>query len=142
MGATHQGRGEEALAAQDNPIFVDERDNGGNLAPSKASFCRFDIRRASTPPATASAQLRLSFVMRYIVRMGIQNWMVWDRKTHRPAMIDKKLAVKLSKNEASELAAALNTLPADGPSFHPSQPATPLQPLRRRRKVKRSALRI
>jgi hypothetical protein len=83
MGATHQGRGEEALAAQDNPIFVDERDHGGN---------------------------------------------------------DKKLAVKLSKSEASELAAALNTLPADGPSFHPSQPATPLQPLRRRRKVKRSAL--
>jgi hypothetical protein len=29
MGATHQGRGEEALAAQDNPSFVDERDNGG-----------------------------------------------------------------------------------------------------------------
>jgi hypothetical protein len=28
MGATHQGR-EEALAAQDNPGFVDERDNGG-----------------------------------------------------------------------------------------------------------------
>ena len=74
-----------------------------NLAPSKASFCRFDIRRASTPPATASAHLRLSFVMRYTVRMGIQNWMVWDSKTHRP--------VKLSKNEASELAAALNTLP-------------------------------
>jgi cytochrome c553 len=80
--------------------------------------------------------------MRYMVRKGIQNWMVWDRKTHRPATVGKKLAVKLSKNEARELAAALNTLPADGPSFDPSQPATPLQPLRRRRKVKRSALRI
>jgi hypothetical protein len=29
MGATHQARVEEALADQDNPIFVDERDDGG-----------------------------------------------------------------------------------------------------------------
>ena len=65
--------------------------------------------------------------------------MVWDRNTHRPATVDEKLAVNLSKREASMLAAALNRLPAVRSSFHPLQPATPL---RRRRKVKRSALRI
>jgi hypothetical protein len=67
--------------------------------------------------------------MRYTVRMGIQNWMVWDRETHRPATVDEKPAVKLSKNEASELAAALNTLPADRPSyFTPRSQTAPVPP--------------
>jgi hypothetical protein len=44
MGATHQGRGEEALAAQDNLFsWMSAMTAVFKLAPSKASFCRFDI---------------------------------------------------------------------------------------------------
>ena len=46
--------------------------------------------------------------MRYLARKGIENWMVWDRKAHKPATIDGKPAVKLSESEAKERAAELN----------------------------------
>ena len=46
--------------------------------------------------------------MRYLARRSIQNWMVWDRKTHKPATINEKYAVKLSEEEAQKQAAQLN----------------------------------
>ena len=49
--------------------------------------------------------------MRYLARKGIENWMVWDRKTHGPATIDGKPMVKLAESEARERAAELNGEP-------------------------------
>jgi len=66
--------------------------------------------------------------MRYLARKGIENWMVWDRKAHKPARINDKPAVKLSESEARERAAELNS----GRTPRPAQPqelSTP-RPLR------------
>lgn len=62
--------------------------------------------------------------MRYLARKGIENWMVWDRKAHKPAMIDDKPAVKLSKSEARQRAAEFNGEPMPEPvqSEAPSVP--------------------
>ena len=56
------------------------------------------------------------FAMRYLARKGIENWMVWDRKAHKPATINDKPAVKLTESEARERAAGLNGVP------EPAQP--------------------
>ncbi len=62
--------------------------------------------------------------MRYLARKGIENWMVWDRKAHKPATIDGKPAVKLSESEARERAAELNRERESKPA-PPEEPFTP-----------------
>ena len=49
--------------------------------------------------------------MRYLARKGIENWLVWDRKTHKPASIDDRPVIKLSESEARQRAAELNGEP-------------------------------
>ena len=64
----------------------------------------------------ARGRIRWNFAMRYLARKGIENWMVWDRKAHKPATINEKPAVKLSEAEARERAAELNGEPRRTPS--------------------------
>jgi hypothetical protein len=73
-------------------------------------FGRFGVQLNSPMLAVPGAEkAKMTDLTRYLVRMGSQGWMVWDRHARAPARLEGgRPAIELTEEQAREIRDELN----------------------------------